>query len=303
MKRVVVIEMPLNLGLKKPSPDREPGVHKLPDWLRQHGFHKLIKADEVQTLTAPPYRMTPDPDSSVLNADAIAAYAKEQATLMKGVLSGNSFPVVTGGDCSILIGNAAALKQQGEYALFYLDGHTDFIGPEQSQTGAAGGMAAAIAAGMGHRKLTALLGQTPYFREQHVWCVGNREYDVAYERPLRESDAHYLHLELLRKTGVESCTSSFLAMVDRYNLDGFWVHLDVDVLDDAVMPAVDSRTPGGLSYNEFNKILSLLLASPKAAGIEITILDPDLDPTGTYTKEFVHNFSQTLNRARTGAGI
>lgn len=28
-------------------------------------------------------------------------------------------------------------------------------------------------------------------------------------------------------------------------LDGFWIHLDVDVLDPTIMPAVDNPTPGG----------------------------------------------------------
>ncbi|MFD0423433.1 arginase family protein [Streptomyces parvus] len=33
---------------------------------------------------------------------------------------------------------------------------------------------------------------------------------------------------------------------------GYWVHLDVDVLDDAIMPAVDHRLPGGLDVTIFN---------------------------------------------------
>jgi hypothetical protein len=33
-------------------------------------------------------------------------------------------------------------------------------------------------------------------------------------------------------------------------LEGFWAYLDAAVLEDAVMPAVDYRMPGGLSWNE-----------------------------------------------------
>jgi len=39
-------------------------------------------------------------------------------------------------------------------------------------------------------------------------------------------------------------------MVSENNLDGFWLHLDVDVLNDDIMPAVDSREKGGLFYDE-----------------------------------------------------
>ena len=182
--------------------------------------------------------------------------------------------------------------------ILYPCGHTDFIGPKQSTTGAAGGMASAIVAGHGHKKLSDIDGQAPYFNEEHIWCVGNREYDEAYERPIRESKTLYMDLASLRKTGLKQCISSFLDMVNKKELSGFWIHIDVDVLDDEIMPAVDSRTPGGLLYKEFKEILYLLLSAPQARGIEITILDPDLDSTGKYTKKFVRNFCKTFNKAR-----
>ena len=84
-------------------------------------------------------------------------------------------------------------------------------------------------------------------------------------------------------------------MVKNKNLDGFWIHIDVDVLNDTIMPAVDSPQPGGLEYSELNQVLQLLLRNPKATGLELTILDPDLDPSGVYTKEFVKNFCTTVN--------
>jgi len=48
------------------------------------------------------------------------------------------------------------------------------------------------------------------------------------------------------------------------------VHVDADVLDDAVMPAVDCRQPGGLTPGELATILAaamatvVLLASPRS---------------------------------------
>ncbi|MBX0333526.1 arginase family protein [Pontibacter sp. HSC-14F20] len=298
MNSVTILEFPSNLGLKEPSQGHEPGVRKLPEWLRQHHFHQLIEPEATRVLPPPPYRMHHDLESAVLNADALAQYAREEAKLLNEVLSEQKFPLILGGDCSILIGNALALKQKGDYALFYLDGHTDFIEPPQSGTGGAGGMAAALAAGRGPKKLTDIQGQSPYIREEYVWCVGNREYDDEYEQILRDSQATYFTLDLLRETGIDKGVNSFLNMVEINNLDGFWIHLDVDVLDDEIMPAVDSRTPGGLSYEEFDRILYLLLSSPKATGIEITILDPDLDPSGKYTKLFVQHFTDTFQKAR-----
>jgi arginase len=41
----------------------------------------------------------------------------------------------------------------------------------------------------------------------------------------------------------------------------------------------------------------LLLADTQVTGLEITILDPDLDPTGKYTRAFVQQFTQTFKKA------
>jgi len=298
MTHVSIIELPFNLGLKEPSPGHEPGVKKMPSWLRAHKFHELIDPENVYTLEAPPYSMDVDEASGVRNADAIIAYAKQQGKIIDTVLAEESFPLLIGGDCSILIGNMLALKKKGNYGLFYLDGHTDFMWPELSHTAGAAGMDLAFVTGHGHDKLVDIDGQKPYVKEEHVYCVGNREYEDWYVELIKKSSIHYVDLHALRHAGIENCIAGFLNMVHSDELDGFWIHIDVDVLNDIIMPAVDSRTPDGLLYDEFNNILQLLLSDSKAAGVEITILDPELDPTGDYTREFVHNFCTTFNKAR-----
>lgn len=59
------------------------------------------------------------------------------------------------------------------------------------------------------------------------------------------------------------------------------MHLDANVLDPSVMPAVDSPDPDGLLPDELVALLRPLLASPHCVGLNITIYDPDLDPEGT----------------------
>jgi arginase len=292
MKKIVVIEFPSNLGLIEPSKGIEPGVKKLPSWLRKHGFYELVNPQKIFSLEPPSYTMNVDEESGVRNADSIARYANQQANLLNQVLEENMFPVVIGGDCSILIGNSIALRRAGNYGLFFLDGHTDFGWPELSKTAGAAGMDLAIVTGQGHPKLTNIFGLSPYFLEQNVWCVGNRDFDEVYVKVITNSAINYFDLSRLRQWGISRCCNDFLGLVARKKLDGFWIHFDVDVLDDELMPAVDSRETGGLSFEEMKEILGILLDHEKAAGIEITILDPDLDPGGVYTKRFVHEMGE-----------
>lgn len=296
MNRISIVELPFNLGLRAQD-GREPGVHKLPDWLKKHHFHALLSPAAVHRLEAPAYRMESDPVQGVLNTDIIVDYARKQADLISTVLSEGRFPLVIGGDCSIIIGSTLALKRRGRYALFYLDGHTDFVYPQYSGTKAVAGMGAAIVAGIGHEKLINIEEQGPYIEEGHVWCVGNREYDDAYEDIVRQSKATYVRQDELRERSIPAVVEAFLSMIDKEQLDGFWLHIDVDILNDELMPAVDSRTAGGLSYEEFDQLLEALLKSPKIAGLNITILDPDLDPAGQYTPAFVQHFTETFNQS------
>jgi arginase len=69
--------------------------------------------------------------------------------------------------------------------------------------------------------------------------------------------------------------------------------VDADVLDDTLMPAVDSRVPGGLSYEALVELLRPLLASPRA-GIELTLYDPDRDPDGTAGRAFTAALVEAL---------
>ena len=68
-------------------------------------------------------------------------------------------------------------------------------------------------------------------------------------------------------------------------VEGFWVHVDTDVLDPEIMPAVDSPEPGGLTYEELAVLLRALTASELATGMQLTIFDPDLDPDGRLAGE------------------
>lgn len=295
MKDICIVEFTSNLGLKEPHPGKEPGVNRLPDWLWRHNLHKSIKAKNIIRVDPPRYSSIKDPETNILNADSLVTYAREQAYLINNLISADKFPFILGGDCSILLGTAMALKQKGNYGLFYLDGHTDYMDISLSETGGVGGMIASIVTGNGADKLTNILNLSPYIKEENLWCVGNREYDEEYENEIRKSKATYLSLQELRTQGIKNAVQSFLLEVESKKLDGFWLHIDVDVLNDLIMPCVDSRTPDGLSYDEFNELTSYLFQSQKLTGLEITILDPDLDETGQYTKDFVAAITSTFN--------
>jgi arginase len=75
---------------------------------------------------------------------------------------------------------------------------------------------------------------------------------------------------------------------------GYWRHVDVDVLDPAVMPAVDAPDEGGIAYAELELLVSNLVATSDCLGMELTVFDPDYDPDGTYARELVASLAAGL---------
>ncbi len=88
-------------------------------------------------------------------------------------------------------------------------------------------------------------------------------------------------LHAVRRMGVEDAARAAVDHLARAELDGFFIHLDADCLDDAIMPAVDFRVPGGLSWDELEAVLRIVLASGKAVGLEVAIYNPRLDEDGS----------------------
>ena len=60
----------------------------------------------------------------------------------------------------------------------------------------------------------------------------------------------------------------------------FWVQFDVDVLDQAIMPAVDSPGSPGISPDVVVMVLRALFGDSRCCGLTMIVFDPDFDSTG-----------------------
>jgi arginase len=78
-----------------------------------------------------------------------------------------------------------------------------------------------------------------------------------------------------------------LAVLGKLPAWPFWIHLDVDVLDQAVMPAVDSPGSPGIDETDLIDLLRTLMQQKLRAGMTVTIYDPDLDPQGKCAARIV----------------
>ena len=289
-RRVSVLDAPSNLGLRPSQEGREPGVRRMAAALRARGLVSRLGAASAGEVTPPSYAPALDPITRVRSAGTIRDYSHALAGRLGGLLDAAPLPLVLGGDCSILLGAMLALRRRGRYGLVFVDGHTDFGLPDTSLTGGAAGMDLALVTGRGPAILADLDGLGPLVRDEDVVVLGHRDVtdpDRYWGRAIFDTEIRRLDLPTLRRVGMDQAARESLAFLDHHRLDGFWVHVDVDVLDSELMPAVDSPQPDGLTYTELRQLLEPFVGSARLAGVQFTIFDPDLDPSGRYAGELV----------------
>ncbi|MFI1364038.1 arginase family protein [Streptomyces griseochromogenes] len=283
MRTLVVLDAPSNLGLRPPAPGTVPGCYKLAGALREQRVPQRLRAREGGVVVPPRYDLGDwQEGDGVFNAAALAAYTVKLADRLEHHVRAGDFPVVLGGDCSIQLGASLALRRLGRYGLAAIDASHDFRHTGNSdRIGAAGGEEVALATGRGQRDLTDLEGLGPYLRDEDVRFFGIRDCFEEDRAELAALKIPVVTVGDIREWGADALARATAQTFEVPGIDGFWVHLDADVLDPSVMPAVDSPDPDGLQPTELVELLRPLLASERCAGFNVTIYDPDLDPDGT----------------------
>lgn len=291
-----IIQAPSNLGLQ-PS-----GVELLPERLLSHGLAERLQARLAARLPTPPYSPERDPETLTLNAKAIAEWSPKLADAVEAVLDEGEFPVILGGDCSILLGSALAFRRRGRHGLLFIDGHADFYQPEAEPKGEAASMDLALATGHGPRLLTDLEGRAPLVRDEDVVVFAFRDGEEQAEygsQPLPDN-LRALDLATVRRMGVATAAREAVAHLTRPELSGFFIHVDADSLDDAIMPAVEYRMAGGLAWGELETVLRIALESGRAVGLEITVYNPRLDEDGSAGRGLAGTLSRALGASAPG---
>jgi arginase len=111
----------------------------------------------------------------LLNTQAITKYSVKLADAVGEVLDNGEFPLVLGGDCSILLGNLLALRRRGRFGLFFADGHADFYQPEANVNGEVASSDLAFATGRGPNALTHFEGYDSLVLDEDTVVFGFRD--------------------------------------------------------------------------------------------------------------------------------
>lgn len=281
-----IIAAPSSLGLRPPAPDREPGAWRAPEVLLSHGLAERLGTERVTWLPHPAYDFDAQPGTRIRNGRSIRDYSLSLSDAVQASLEGSRFPLVLGGDCSVLLGCLVAARLGGRCGLIHVDGHSDFFHPNNYDTtarlGTVAGMDLALATGRGEPVLThwPLIG-IPLVDDADAIQLGDRE---AAEPDLPQPwsvvpDTTLVQLTIgqLLDLGIDAAATQVTERLGTRRLDRVWLHVDLDVLDQAILPAVDTPGSPGLDTVQLAGLIGALVRSRRVIGLDVTIYDPDRD--------------------------
>ena len=299
-RRIAVLGAASSIGIR-PYDQRDEARHldRAPAVLRGLGLIEKLRADDAGDVRSPAYRDFARLPGRVRNEEDVVDYTRALAESIARLVGDGRFPVVLGGDCSIIRASLlGAARHTQPIGLAYVDGHADFATPDESQTGSAASMCLALAVGRGDSTLARLAGEAPLVRAEHVVLIGRRDGGQAYgHAALSRSGILDLPGHVLAEAGGAAVASRALERLGSADLGGFWIHVDADVLDPAVMSAVDSPEPGGPGISDLVALLAPLVRHPKALGMQVTIYDPALDADRACGRRLVALLEEVLTPA------
>jgi arginase len=188
-------------------------------------------------------------------------------------------PVVFASDCMASIGILAGLERKGVLpTVSWLDAHGDFNTPETSPSGFLGGMPLAMITGRGDLTLAEGVGLSTV-PDERVLLVGARDLDPGEAETLAASQVR--HLTVAEVAHAEPPEGPL------------FVHLDVDVVDPAEMPAVGYPSGGGPGVAATLAAMTRLAATGRVVAVSVAAPNPNLagaDVSAAATRRLVAPF-------------
>ncbi len=293
MKRLRLIGVPSSAGA------HAPGVERGPDALRLAGLTDALSAagipfDDAGDLPAHQFATAAAP-SGARNLPAVRESVRQVADAVAAAWAAGETAVLLGGDCTLVLGAVAGLRQQGRVGLFYLDGDADLDTP-QDGPGVLDRCGVAHLLGDGDPELA---GEAPLVAADDLVLFGFHPARLSAGQ-WRRYAGHGLYgapvTDIPAGTAGERAEQDLLRLRDK---EALICHFDVDVIDYADFPLADCpRYEGGLSIPDTFDALEAAARYPQLACLTITEVNPDHDPDGSLARALVTYWVDSLAAAR-----
>ncbi|HEY1355798.1 MAG TPA: arginase family protein [Solirubrobacterales bacterium] len=280
------------IGVPVDSVGRSGGTELGPGALRELGLAEAVRAEDRGDLDLSIRGEERDPETGIVAAADVLAATEEIRAAVAALVGEGRRPLLAGGCCSELPGALAGARDAvGPVGLAHVDGHADLYDGRTSTTGEAADMPISVVLGLGPRRWVEAAGG-PGAEAERTLLIGYRDRKESIADGMRQPEqlepAPGLHpIERVRSDGARE--TGELAAAILAGTGPFWLHLDVDVLDQAAFPATDYLMSGGMSWEELDQLLPPLLSAERLIGASIACYNPEKDPDCACGRALIHS--------------
>lgn len=272
--------MPLDFGASRHGSDMGPSAIRLAgikEKLESLG-HKTYEHTDIFKATAQEYEKPGNPKAKYLKP--IAKACTKLAGEVDKIASAGDFPLVLGGDHSIVLGSlaglaAAAKKEDKSLGVLYVDAHGDFNTPETTPSGNIHGECLAASAGLGLPELTNLYFEGRKVDPKNICFVGSRDLDPGEKLLMKQAGVTVFTMSDIDCIGFPAVVRQVQAFFKK--IDIVHVSFDMDVLDPMYAPGTGIPLPGGLTNREALLLMEEMASTGKVKSAEIVEVNPILD--------------------------
>lgn len=220
-----------------------------------------------------------DPPTETTVAFELAHRASEAVAAAR---EDRRFPLVLAGNCMSAVGTVGGLGAAGA-AVVWLDAHGDLNTPETTRSGFLDGMAVATLTGRCWRRMAQDVPGFVPVPDRRVVLVGVRDLDHGEEHVLAGSGISLVPTDEARSGGVRQVLEPVLGRVGD-DVEGAYVHLDLDVLDPSVGRANGFAVPGGLDVKEVVTAVETVARRTGVLGLALSAYEPSVDTDGAVAE-------------------
>jgi arginase len=233
--------------------------------------------------------------TGLINERALLAMTDALNERVGSALAEGHLPIVYGGDCSTLLGIVTGLRDHvGRVGLVFIDGHEDTMPLDVSEDGEAANAELGLLLGLTGRSLTGHLGdRLPALRREELVVLGPRDDEWRQRFNVGTLADSGVWVAPLAEVADDPAAAGRQAIEQlAAEVDKWWLHIDLDVLDPVVFPAQGlpdyPDEPGGLSWEALTDlVMALFTTAAECVGGSIAIYDPDQDPNGSGAAQVV----------------
>jgi arginase len=269
------------IGVPIDSVGRSGGTELAPGVLRALGLTDALGGEDRGDLDVRIRGEERDAETGIVASPDVLETTEAIRSAVATAISEGSRPFLVGGCCAELPGALAGARDAiGEVGLAYVDGHLDLYDGVTSPTGEAADMPVAVALGFGPRRWVERAGGAS-IASGRLALLGYRDKDESVRFGMRQPEQldpppDNRSVEDVRAGGPRAVGES---AADSLAAEGpYWLHFDVDVLDQDVFPATDYLMPNGMTWEEVDGLLGPLISSPALIGASLACYNPEKDP-------------------------